>query len=329
MFTVSTHLRSRPVRSETGLALERPGRRPPAPSDAAHRTRVAAWWARPLRVGLLLAVTALLSATVLGRAFGQEVGRAALLGGRVIWGMRSPHRSNAPQRLLINGAVLFVRTATVDAPLERVLAESRQTCLDEMGFFPRAAARLVGGDGVLEEQGDGEGTVACLQGVKLGAAWLQRGHEQPPGTTDLNELGSFRYLYARSEPNGRTAVLSLWSQGPFDVAAMFPAEGDVPGHDDPGLPRPPGSTRMLSVSHGDLVLPLNVYRAPARLRQVGARYAAELRRSGLLVKVPERTQGGPEGGQEQLWTANSDGHTRFVALLESGESTWVVIAPLP
>jgi DNA primase len=50
-------------------------------------------------------------------------------------------------------------------------------------------------------------------------------------TGDAARLGDMRYVAARKQDNGKTQVIAIWSEGKFDIAAMFPDEGDAPGTD--------------------------------------------------------------------------------------------------
>lgn len=299
-----------------------------------HRGRRASMGA--LRVCLLLGVSGVLSASLLTRALGHELGAAVLRGGRVIWGIASPHSSNAPQRLVLNGAELFVQTGTVQAPWEGVLDEVRQACVGDAAssdLLVRTFARR----GVIERRTQREGTVACLEGANpVHFAALSRIFQGRPGlavdageSMDVGALGALRYTYARREAEHRTAVLGVWSTGPLDVGALFPADGDAPGEADPELPRPRGSVRTLSVRHEALALPLVVYRAPGGARAVAASYAEDLRRAGFDVidaAAPSSTDG---ANAARAWFARSAAHTRFVTLVEEDGGTWVVSTPLP
>ncbi|HTV21986.1 MAG TPA: hypothetical protein VMG12_25025, partial [Polyangiaceae bacterium] len=65
-------------------------------------------------------------------------------------------------------------------------------------------------------------------------------------TGDLSEVGDARYFLARKVNEQRTQVLSVWTEGHFDLLGMFPAEGDAPGSDSPVVPRPPTARRTFS-----------------------------------------------------------------------------------
>ncbi len=291
-----------------------------------------------LRLCALLGVSGAVSASLLTRALGHELGAAALRGGRAVWGIASPHRSNAPQRLVLNGAELFVQTSTVQAPWDQVLDEVRRSCAargvaGSVGSAP--LARLLAKDGVFEWRTQRDGTVACLEWPRPigGVAELSRRLLGDQGLmddteTDIGALGSFRYTYARRESADRTAVLGIWSSGPLHVGALFPSSGDAPGEEDPELPRPQGSARTLSVRHEALARPLVVYRAPGAAEAVAASYGEELRRAGLVVDDAAPSDTSPPGS-EISWFVRSAAHTRFIALVEEGGWTWVVSAPLP
>jgi hypothetical protein len=54
-----------------------------------------------------------------------------------------------------------------------------------------------------------------------------------------------RYIYAE-ESEGTTLFVAFWTEGEFKVLDMFPPEGDAPGRDIDGVPRPPHARRILS-----------------------------------------------------------------------------------
>ncbi len=70
--------------------------------------------------------------------------------------------------------------------------------------------------------------------------------ERFQNSLDLAEFGEMRYIYAQRAAEGGTFFVAFWIEGSFKVAEMFPAEGDAPGRDVAGVPRPPNSRRLLS-----------------------------------------------------------------------------------
>lgn len=262
----------------------------------------------------------------LQRSLADEVEAAALGSGRLIWGLTSAHRPNETQELVLNGLTLRVRTATAEVPWQEALVEAHRACAQAVAAPSGAFRRLLRFDGVVHLRGEADGMVACFE-TKHGWRDLLRSLTQVAETHDLEPLGRFRYLYARRESDRRSAVLSLWSEGPLKLSAAFPPNGDAPGADDPALPRPPGSRRVLSVLHTGLGRSLVVYRAEAPFGQLAEEYARSLRRAGAVVE--------PFGGEGDVAAASSDRMwlvrtfaSSWVSLVAEGGHTWVVGLPI-
>lgn len=295
-----------------------------------------------LRLCTFLLVLGLCSVAFMAHGVERRMARVALDGGGALWGLTSAHRAGEVQRIEMNGAQLFVRTATVDAPFERVLDEAHGAC-GAAGFAPRTLpTRLLGLDGVIDERSERDGTVACFEGEGLGFEGLLKSLQEAAESGDLGRLGRLRYSYARQEADGRTAVLSLWSEGELSPNKLFPAEGDAPGADDPAVPRPPEARRLLTVRHSATARPLLAYKSTRPLRELMDEYLGELRRVGLQVDRPEDSRSGESGAGKawardgrsrgnagQLWLLRSPEALRWLAFVEEGEETWVVVTPLP
>lgn len=65
---------------------------------------------------------------------------------------------------------------------------------------------------------------------------------------DLSHIGSMVYAIATREADGHSRVVAIWSSGQFELATMFPRDGDAPGSDSLAIARPPQSIRLLSAS---------------------------------------------------------------------------------
>jgi hypothetical protein len=282
-----------------------------------------------LRLCTFLLVSSACSAAWVGHALGRELGQLALQGGGALWGLAAQHRAQGVQRLRLNGAELSLQSATVDAPLDRVLDEAHHACATRGTGAPPLLRRLLALDGVVDERSSSEGTVACFQreGV-FDFADLSARLREAANTGELGPLGRLRLIHARQDDGGRTAVLSLWSEGELDVTDLFPSAGDAPGSDDPELPRPPGGRRVLSAIHDQIATPLVAYRSPHEIGDLQGRYAAQLRREGFTVDRPSSSASG-SAPEAELWTVRSAQAVRFIAFVRADGSTWVVSAPLP
>lgn len=136
--------------------------------------------------------------------------------------------AGAPRVLEVNGARLHLATSTRPEPIAAVLGEAESGCAGEAG--PR-----------LREEDDRRGFVACAAHLTA----EERAAIDAPGGPEI-AIGppGFRYVYAQA--GERTLVVRVFTDRPLDLDLMFPATGDAPGADVPGVPRPPGARRFLS-----------------------------------------------------------------------------------
>jgi hypothetical protein len=101
------------------------------------------------------------------------------------------------------------------------------------------------------------------------------------GTGDFARLGQFHYAVARRAENGKTHLLLAWAEGPFRIGALFPAEGDAPGGDLEGVPRPPASIRELSARSASSSATLNLYTSRESPERVLSFYEQALTQAGF------------------------------------------------
>lgn len=245
--------------------------------------------------------------------------------------------------LRINGEPIFVASAMEDAPLSAVLDRAEAGCKanavragGEIDALPEALKQKIppgtSASGVLREQREGRGVVACLvredsqvsTGMKDTVARLSA----MLSTGDLSQVGHLRYVFAETTESGATHVVAAWTQGPFNVLAMLPEAGhDAPGGDPPELPRPPRATRMLSADVEGVPYGVHLYDTTASPADVVALYDAQMPGRGWEPSVPV-SGGGPIEGQAQrayarpgadllVITSRDEGHT-IVSLITMG-----------
>jgi len=169
-------------------------------------------------------------------------------------------QTSAPARsVFVNGVTVHLRTATADQPLHLVLDRFHALCRARAGVDApqdvmdklRAHGTTVAGsptavDGVLRAESDSIGALACLDtGVPLSLDELVSRLNDFVKSGDLSQVGELRYVLAR-RAEGKTSVLTMWTEGSTPLLKMFPAVGDAPGQDPAGVPRAPGTRRVLS-----------------------------------------------------------------------------------
>jgi hypothetical protein len=219
-------------------------------------------WSRNVRrrlIGLLRAAlcVGLLAALVLGlalRTARAEVNEKLLGFGAELAAWQSARLHSTPRRLSLNGLELGVVTASSAEGVRASLDRFHTLCKRRGGLAVPAALRdrfPAGLDGVLRQDADEEGFLACLDsGAPLEFEELVRRLEAFADTGDLQALGELRYVFARRSGE-TTTLLVFWSEGSAPLAQLFPSQGDAPGRDPEGVPRAPGSRRLLSAAeHG-------------------------------------------------------------------------------
>jgi hypothetical protein len=183
----------------------------------------------------------------------------------------APHKG--PRIVELNGARLHFASAAVDESVEAVIDGAEQAC------GPQKDKALKGGDG-------SRGFVACFIPV-AGAAGPQVGEVRqvtPP---------TYRYVYAQPGTE-KTVVITVEADSNVELKKLFPEEGDAPGVDAPGVPRPPDSRRTLSAREEGSPQQMTLYvtddKNPADLE---AWYRARLPDHGWRPLEGGRRNGGP------------------------------------
>lgn len=262
------------------------------------------------RVALVLLLLALLSAGIGVRTARAQLGERLLGFGSELARWEGFRFSTAPRRLSVNGAELELVVASTKLSVSEALDRLEAVCSQAGGVVGvEAVAKLLKSqtpssrswlNGHVRRESAREGVLGCLDtGGPLGLEELAARLQAVSRTGDLSELGKLRYVTLRRAGNV-TTVLFLWSDGKLPLLRMFPKDGDAPGIDPMGVPRPVGARRLLSgVEHG-MPYSLSVYRAPASSPAVLIEwYRAALRSGGfdvtdaadgsLLARQRERT----------------------------------------
>jgi len=226
--------------------------------------------------------------------------------GMLAYGER--HRLEGVHTLMLNGLALQLQAGTsTDAP-QRVLDVFAARCRTRAGQLPvqlqeRARGKLPpliaarAFDPVIQLTDERGGFLGCLD---LGAQRIEPSElleraRRFSADADVAELGALRYAWARRGPRA-TRYVAVWSDGPLPLARAFPANGDAPGTDAPGLPRPERSRRVLSAWAVGAAPLLVAYEHHAPVETALAGYAAALRASGQSVQLgapepePDRTR---------------------------------------
>jgi hypothetical protein len=167
----------------------------------------------------------------------------------------------SPQLAVLNGVRVFVAAQHVDSSVDQVLDRFDRYCQEHSGHFEADIAALPDAErartpfsledlrrfGIARvERGGDEGVVACIaapEGASGIEGFVARIGEVAE-TGDLARFGQLRYVFAKKSGAIGSSVITIWNEGPVKVLDVFPGEGDVPGSDLEGVPRPAGSTRV-------------------------------------------------------------------------------------
>jgi hypothetical protein len=281
----------------------------PGPRRAAGVARVVVY---VLTVGAALGVVSLRSAMAnvgeASEALGSElVPLADVLGER--------------SHIVLNGQSVYVGNALTDSPVGDVLDRFQQSCHEhraassevwskvaqmretfakatpaELAASPhgseiasalgRIAAMPIDKFGTIRTGGGDSGVVICFTQSESGpvdgkAAWTEMRK-----TGDMSNVGNLRYVYA-TRTKQRTHVLTAWTQDHFDFKSFSAqGEGDAPGRDPDGIPRPPDSRRVVTASVEGTPYGLHLYESQKAPAEVLAFYDAKMTADGWTTLRP-------------------------------------------
>ena len=238
----------------------------------------------------------------------------------------------------LNGSTLRLRTGTTTTHIKELLDVFHARCRQRNGRFAQQLQELQGtraahvpasarswpfADGVLRLEAASEGFVACLDagGGRVTVSELVRRFGALAATGDLSQLGHLRYVRARRGGDSTTFV-ALWTDGPMNLASMFPNEGDAPGQDLRGLPRPGGSRRLLSFWEQDQAPWLGMYASPLGRQQLLEKYLVQLGEAGWTPSQQKLLQ--PTGG----FVVGRHGALAAVAAAGGPDATLVTVSLL-
>jgi hypothetical protein len=231
-----------------------------------------------IRVSTYLTVVGSLCAFCLARAASARIDEAVQQFGQGLLQKLGPEIIGEAQQLLVNGQRVMFSSQVSERPLASVLDELQRHCdsaanpaLAALSALPAAAQRkdlLAGLEDPRRLTTDrydtldhAMGQVACIahpqDDADLGRALERALRFFESG--DLSEVGDARYFLARKVTEQRTQVLSIWTEGHFDLLGMFPTEGDAPGSDSPVVPRPPTARRTFSAILPDRPYTVRMY----------------------------------------------------------------------
>jgi hypothetical protein len=169
-----------------------------------------------------------------------------------------------PQMLVFNGATIYAGGRHVPMSVKEFLDRFEEHCEEHSAGFeedfrsiPRDKLKLLPEEwqhpkrlGVMrKEAGDREGSLSCLvhpdgaKGVRELVTRIRAFME----TGDASRIGHLRFVFAKKNDEiGGSDVVTVWNEGAFNIDQILAADGDAPGRDTEGAPRPPETRRVVS-----------------------------------------------------------------------------------
>jgi hypothetical protein len=168
-------------------------------------------------------------------------------------------------RVMLNGETIYLSSAVSDQDKHILLERFAAHCEkysgglgEEFAKVPEAKQEELAKHvpilwgmrfGMVHTENETDGMVACIAQQESGGALgtLER-LTRVLETGDLARFGNLRYAFVRRLPNGKSHVLTTFTEGSFNLNRVLGLDGEAGGSDPPDVPRPPGSRRVLSVS---------------------------------------------------------------------------------
>jgi len=216
-----------------------------------------------------------------------------------------------PEVALINGQPMSLASKMTPLGVDQVLERFEAHCREHSAGLANEIAALPNGAAALaklpEELRDPSrwlssktiaddhkvGQIACIARKDSGGG-LKGLVDRVLAFTDsgdLSEIGDARYIVARrDEASGQTHVLAMWTEGKFNIPAMFTNVGDAPGTDSRDAPRPPDARRVLSAEMANSSYAIRMYDTKHSNEEVLSYYERELVPHGFVNhEIPHDT----------------------------------------
>ena len=251
-----------------------------------------------LRLWIYFSTVAVISVFFALRTASANIERQAEDLGRKLLQRLGPLVLGEPQALRVNGQDLFMTSTVTPLSPPEVIERMNKYCRAHsgnpglgIGELPRAlkgkqldpelqdpAAWLTTKGPVDDELGQ----IACFARDDE-KGFLDR-FKAFMETDDLASFGDFRYLVARKTESGKTHVLTLWTEGRFNIFKMFPETGDGGGRDSPHAPRPNNAVRLLSAEASGGSYGLRTYESQDKPDRVLSFYDERMKLRGFTAQ---------------------------------------------
>jgi len=228
--------------------------------------------ARVLRATLFIVVVSAVLLVAWGYRVRAQLTERMIDTGSAMLQYEDVERQDARRTLVFNGQQIHLSSGTTRHELGQVLDYYEQHCLDHDGGLideldtfaadhPEVRLNTEMMDPIIRSERGDRGVVACLYMEETGGAeaFMER-YRRYQDSGDLSEVGDMRYIYAEEADRG-THFVAFWTDGPFVLREMLPADGDAPGQDMDDVARPDEVRRFLSVRESGAPQRMTVYLA--------------------------------------------------------------------
>ena len=259
-----------------------------------HRRRA---WLRLLGYVAVVQLAAAWTVVTLVRA---RVDEALLRAGALVMEYAGASYQQEPRTLLLNGARIGLSVGVSERPVSDVLDHFERDCRQRSGQLAEqlheamnrageagseVAHHGMWPDPVVRAEEAERGVVACLElgDATLSMEELSRRASALLLTGDLSQVGGLRLATVERGDN-QTVFVTTWSDGPIDTPSMFPTEGDAPGFDMSGVPRPANARRVLSAREAGQAKAFNAYAVSGQpLDETRRAFTAQMVAAGFTV----------------------------------------------
>jgi hypothetical protein len=228
-----------------------------------------------------------------------------------------------PREVHMNGLRLWVAAGKTDhAPTEvrRWYAEryaGKGTATDVMTEALKAGKILPPEITGLSQASFGDDNIGGIAALDMGQGLTLKAmrpmiHKLAEGK--VGEVGHLRYMYFEKLPSGGTRYLTIWTDDQFDLTKFLPSgTEDAPGRDIEGVPRFPGTIRVLAADERGRAAQMAVYNGPGTPETAEMFYDARMATLGWRSD-PGFTRTALDQGMHSMRFMNAQGHEVIVDL---------------
>ena len=233
--------------------------------------------------------------------------------------MEDPRNLEAPRPVKINGVKLWIATGHVAQPPD-VVREWYQEhykvhgkAFDTLTEWLKKVTKFERAGDTLNQLTFGDdqygGLVLLDPGTTIDSTKeLIARMRNLAETGDLASLGQIRYVQWTAAPSGGTQLFTLTTDSKFPLGRLFakPGDGDVEGSDVPGVPRPPGGRRILTMEEQGYPLKLRSYSTHGTVEEVRGFYEREMARLGWNYDHAYERKVRAHGGSSMRFERNGE-----------------------